>query len=265
MRNQIVMVHEQDESRSACIFSQLFDTTPQALIKGGLYAKIAIPLYAQPHRAVGFAMAGLALGATEEPELPTKLLHASSRCMSEAAAVALATVSAAADEIDLSERLERGVNFLENATGLDIDRDGHVGGMDRSPTPEGERKSVQFAGSERQAVVAEPEALATESVSVSEPEKLPSSIEQPLASTSANSEAKPSARRRRAPKTLPPLDASSELQPSPRLQQQAPSAVEVTGASGRTRRSTSGIRVRIRRGSRPKLTRVENHPPGSYI
>ena len=259
----IVMVHEQDESRSACIFSQLFETTPQALIKGGLYAKIAIPLYAQPHRAVGFAMAGLALGATEEPELPTKLLHASSRCMSEAAAAALATVSAAADEIDLSERLERGVNFLEDATGLDIDRDGHVGGMDRSPTPEGERKSVQFAGSEPQAVVAEPEALATESVSVSE--TLPSLIEQPLASTSASSEAEPSARRRRAPKTSPPLYASSELQRPPRLQQQAPSAVEVTGASGRTRRSTSGIRVRVRRGSRPKSTRVENHPPGSYM
>ena len=195
----IILVHEQDESRGACEFSQFFEITPQALLIGGssgLYASIAIPLYAPPHRAIGLAMAGLALGATDKPDDAMALMLAGSTMASDAAAAApvlmrrgstmasdaaaaaVATVLAAADDIHISERmsaaaehisehLEAGVNFLEHASGLDLDRDGDSGGMG-TPADAGksEQKSVRFAGTESQAVVTE--ALPTPSVPVSE-------------------------------------------------------------------------------------------------
>ena len=177
----IILVHEQDESRGACEFSRFFEITPHDLMTGsssGLYASIAIPLYAPPHRAVGFAMAGLALGATDKPDEVMALMHAGSSLVSDAAEAVVATVSAAADDIHISERmaaaadhisehLEAGVNFFEHASGLDLHRDGDVGAMD-TPADAGksEEKNVRFAGTESQAVVTE--ALPTPSEPVSE-------------------------------------------------------------------------------------------------
>ena len=208
----IIMVHEQDESRGACEFAQLFETTPQALIDDGLYAHIAIALYAPPHRAVGFAMAGLALGAKDQPDM-SDLARVGSTMMSDAAAAAAAAVSkadeqsqtaAASIEMQISEHLERGVNFIENAINVDIDRDGDVGlmgrptvskvgatlenhaGAEEADAGKSERKRVLFENSEPQAVAAE--ALPAPSVPSSEPERHRRSQQQPLMSTSASSE-----------------------------------------------------------------------------
>ena len=207
----IIIVHEQDESRGACEFSQFFETTPQALMTGGstgLYAiTIAIPLYAPPHRAIGFAMAGLAMGATDKPDEVMALVHMGSTMMSEAAAAAVATVAAAAEGIDdihisdrmsaaadqISDGLERGVNFLEHASGEDIDNDGDVGVMGQpADADKSERKNVRFgvspiklrpSGTARsQAVVAE--ALPTPSVPFSEPDAV-AAVAQPAAAVAA--------------------------------------------------------------------------------
>ncbi|KAL1508111.1 hypothetical protein AB1Y20_007703 [Prymnesium parvum] len=48
----ILLVHENDPSRDACPFDTFFTTTPLDLISNGLYKKIAIPMYAEPHRTV---------------------------------------------------------------------------------------------------------------------------------------------------------------------------------------------------------------------
>ena len=49
-------------------------TTPQVLIDGGLYQAIATALYAEPHRAIGFALAAMNhLGAKNAKKTRSKL------------------------------------------------------------------------------------------------------------------------------------------------------------------------------------------------
>ena len=62
-RVPIVLVHETDPRRSGCAFDRLFHTTPEDLINGGLYKKIAVPCQPEPLRSVSLALVARAFGA----------------------------------------------------------------------------------------------------------------------------------------------------------------------------------------------------------
>ena len=62
----IVLAHENDVSKGGGPFARLFQTTPKDLVDDGLYHDIAIALYDGPHRAIGVAMLGQALGARSQ-------------------------------------------------------------------------------------------------------------------------------------------------------------------------------------------------------
>jgi len=60
----IVLAHETDEARGGCEFGLFFQTTPQELIAGGLYAKIAVAFQPGAHRDVSYCLLAKDLGAT---------------------------------------------------------------------------------------------------------------------------------------------------------------------------------------------------------
>jgi len=62
-RLPIVMLHENDASRNGCDFGLFFKTTPEDLVTSGLFRKLAIAFYAEPHRPVSLALTAKALGA----------------------------------------------------------------------------------------------------------------------------------------------------------------------------------------------------------
>ena len=62
----VVLAHENDVSKGGGPFARLFQTTPKDLVDDGLYHDIAIALYDGPHRAIGVAMLGQALGARSQ-------------------------------------------------------------------------------------------------------------------------------------------------------------------------------------------------------
>ena len=62
-RMQIILVHETDETRSGCTLDHLLKHTPEDLISGGLYSKLAIPSKSGSLRAVSLSMMAKALGA----------------------------------------------------------------------------------------------------------------------------------------------------------------------------------------------------------
>jgi len=60
---RIILVHERDDARDGTPFEHFFKTTPNDLILGGLYKKLAVPLEVDPFRAVSIALVAKALGA----------------------------------------------------------------------------------------------------------------------------------------------------------------------------------------------------------
>lgn len=60
---EVVMAHECDLRRGGCEFVRFFSTTPQMLISGGLYDKLAVAFHAEPYRQVSLALVAKALGA----------------------------------------------------------------------------------------------------------------------------------------------------------------------------------------------------------
>lgn len=61
----IVLVHECDRARRGCDFKRFFEVTPPHLIAHGLYAQIAVPCHASPHRQVSLALTAQAFGAED--------------------------------------------------------------------------------------------------------------------------------------------------------------------------------------------------------
>jgi len=61
----LCMVHENDPERGGCTFDRFFQTTPQSLIDGGLYRKIAPALHAGKHRAISMALVAKELGGVD--------------------------------------------------------------------------------------------------------------------------------------------------------------------------------------------------------
>jgi len=59
----VVLAHEIDERLHGCDFARLFETTPQDLIRDGLYKTIATPLHPQPYRDTSLALLAKAIGA----------------------------------------------------------------------------------------------------------------------------------------------------------------------------------------------------------
>ena len=59
----IVMVHENDVDRGGCQFGRFFQTTPEDLIRDGLYKKLALAAYADPLREVSLALIAKGFGA----------------------------------------------------------------------------------------------------------------------------------------------------------------------------------------------------------
>ena len=66
-RMPIVLVHEVDHERGGCAFEHLFQTTPEDLVSGGLYTKVALACQAAPLRDVSLALVVRALGAVPAP------------------------------------------------------------------------------------------------------------------------------------------------------------------------------------------------------
>ena len=58
----VVMAHECDLRRGGCEFVRFFSTTPQALISGGLYDKLAVACQPEPYRQVSLALVAKNLG-----------------------------------------------------------------------------------------------------------------------------------------------------------------------------------------------------------
>ena len=63
---RIVLLHENDERLGGCPFARFFQTTPGALIEGGIYSDIAVALHAAPYREVPLPGAAQAIGATNQ-------------------------------------------------------------------------------------------------------------------------------------------------------------------------------------------------------
>ena len=57
------MVHENDMAGDGCEFGLFFSTTPQDLIKDGLYKALALALYPPPFHHVSSCLVARALGA----------------------------------------------------------------------------------------------------------------------------------------------------------------------------------------------------------
>ena len=66
-RMPIVLVHEVDHERGGCAFEHLFQTTPEDLVSGGLYTKVALACQAAPLRDVSLALVAKAIGAVPAP------------------------------------------------------------------------------------------------------------------------------------------------------------------------------------------------------
>ena len=60
---RVVLVHECDPTRGGCEFGSFFQTTPQDLIAGGIYARIAIAFHTGQHRAVSLCLLAREVGA----------------------------------------------------------------------------------------------------------------------------------------------------------------------------------------------------------
>ena len=69
---RIVLFHENDDLRGGCPFARFFQTTPGALIDGGLYSDIAIAMHAVPFREVSLLSAAQAIGATRQLSQTTR-------------------------------------------------------------------------------------------------------------------------------------------------------------------------------------------------
>ena len=80
-RVPIVLVHETDPKRSGCAFERLFHTTPEDLISGGLYKKIAVPCQPEPLRAVSLALVARAFGATPVKPLLNRFAKGPARAL----------------------------------------------------------------------------------------------------------------------------------------------------------------------------------------
>ena len=61
---KIVLAHENDPQLGGCDFDNFFRSTPQDLINGGLYGRIAVACYAGLHRLVSCCLLAKELGAT---------------------------------------------------------------------------------------------------------------------------------------------------------------------------------------------------------
>ena len=62
----IVLAHETDGARGGCEFSEFFKTTPQDLVSGGLYSKIAVAFQPGAHRDVSYCLLAKDLGARRQ-------------------------------------------------------------------------------------------------------------------------------------------------------------------------------------------------------
>eukprot|EP00308_Calcidiscus_leptoporus_P012910 CAMPEP_0119403930 /NCGR_PEP_ID=MMETSP1334-20130426/143636_1 /TAXON_ID=127549 /ORGANISM="Calcidiscus leptoporus, Strain RCC1130" /LENGTH=223 /DNA_ID=CAMNT_0007427881 /DNA_START=509 /DNA_END=1177 /DNA_ORIENTATION=- len=61
---RVLLVHERDRARGGCAeFGRFFETTPEDLVEGGLYADIAVAFHEEPFRQVSLALAARKLGA----------------------------------------------------------------------------------------------------------------------------------------------------------------------------------------------------------
>ena len=61
----VLLVHEKDPQACACEFAVFFETTPNDLIMGGIYSRIAVAFYPPPFREVSTQLVALGLGAIE--------------------------------------------------------------------------------------------------------------------------------------------------------------------------------------------------------
>ena len=59
----IVLAHESDEQRCGCAFSLFFASTPDELVRRGLYNDLAVALHSGEHREVSMALLMKKLGA----------------------------------------------------------------------------------------------------------------------------------------------------------------------------------------------------------
>ena len=60
----LLLLHENDPNLGGCEFSTFFKSTPEQLIRKGIYKTIAVALHTEPHRKVSLSLAAKALGAT---------------------------------------------------------------------------------------------------------------------------------------------------------------------------------------------------------
>ena len=67
----LLLLHENDPERGGFAFGDLFRTTPEDLIRDGVYHQIAVALHLPPHRAVSLALAAKAIGAVGKAGSPT--------------------------------------------------------------------------------------------------------------------------------------------------------------------------------------------------
>lgn len=90
----IVLVHENDPTRGGCEFAYFFQTTPEDLIRDGLYKKLAVAFFAEPLREVSLALLAKALGATNDWRgvVPEGLRHVTNRLTRRSRATSVTTV-----------------------------------------------------------------------------------------------------------------------------------------------------------------------------
>ena len=63
---EIVLAHERDPQRNSCEFDEFFRVTPQFLVDGGLYSRIAVTCLPRPELVVSMALLVKALGGEEQ-------------------------------------------------------------------------------------------------------------------------------------------------------------------------------------------------------
>ena len=77
----LVMVHENDATKGGCEFSTFFRTTPEDLIRDGLYKKLALAAMPPPLRDVSLALIAKEFGATTQKNLLGQEIQSSRRLL----------------------------------------------------------------------------------------------------------------------------------------------------------------------------------------
>lgn len=91
-RVPIVMIHENDPERDGCPFSHFFSTTPDDIIKDGLYKKLAVACLSEPLRKVSLALIAREFGAEPERGQLSRVAHGARGTMQSAASNARSSI-----------------------------------------------------------------------------------------------------------------------------------------------------------------------------